>query len=1607
MSLPKVGKDANGLPILIGVEERQLTQAQADYSDTLKAAELVTGPQGDKLRALLRSNPTASAGLMTSLAKAGAMPNNTLVNNLVELDKQTKIQRELDIKKESNRISTENFNERWYGKLWTGFKGLSRNVAVIGSTPLEIISSPMRQAISDVRAKRAGEEVDESAFAFYKNVATKTPEQSTLFQATKQLIQEGKVDLGAGFFPSEEIGAGFKARQAQMKVAKQSFQVNGKTYYRPYSIFDPLATVVTSATGDTEGTTARFITAIGDIGVSVALDPFLAVSKLREAERLGRLVAEGSKGFTAAKASKEASLLKAQLDEAIARTEKSLKAVHGAGVTTKAAKTTTYLNNYRKQMKLQDEFKNVSIDYDGIATFLSGAGGEHIIDTIANIDDWQQIQKLSRGNLTVKEAVALSRATTREEVLAAIAPYIANGEVVQGSLELGNKTTRALSKLVKGSTPKVMSSATGAVASAITRTPYLRQVLNEANELFNWASNKYNAFVPDADGTLVHINDTDKLVEVVNNVARKLNLDDVTIKGLLDEIALSDDSVKAGYAATGKLFDKVFEAYAKKANYTPEQLKALENATRVFKTERDNTAAFWAEQHATGTDIEFMVSGGKLIKVHSSHLDSELLNSFVWIPSGDEVTKFLGEMSKFKYATNDIIDVMSTATGWWKKSVMVRPAYITRNIAEEQIRVFASGHISFFNSPLAAIAMTFGREDGYAWQRVLNKFDTVRNDVFDSSWKMAKAADEIDAETAAMDLINPYADFMGDAFYGASGDGEMNKIIRNLGYTKEVYGHPLWWGGFASQMRILHNSDFVQRVLATGPSKEAQLRTVNYFLKGGGRKTLERFAGSKEEAAKKMLMSKEGLLDYLFTGINSKGESVSVLARIEELAGAGGKSSSMIKKLLADGEVTVGQKTLKIPGGKEMANNAIENSRQVSKGRRALDDANKIFAKDLEEAFAGTGNWDNIRLTVPNPSITGTRAKKQTITDAVNWFFDVSTKFEKISTMGPEWRQSYWDAVNRIIGSLDEDAIAQLGKTAKNSLGPLRNPITGENIGRKHPVWESLKYSEGKGNVTLEEAHKYASTVANRKVTNLFYNAGKRRLLFHQLRLVAPFAQAWENTIRAWGNLAMENPMQVYKVGKAINFAESSASSVLYELTDAKDYYDPSQGFFYKDPNTEERKFFVPLAGAGINLLTRAATGGRVGFEGPFAMSATPQSFNFALGGGSIMPGFGPGVSISAAVLDSLDANPMKLLPAGLEEEIYRVAFPYGTPDIKNNGLLETAFLSSNWTRIFGGIINQEYAFAGAFPATMTYLANSGDYNIDVPEDQVRLAADSTKLAKWFTIWRGMTGALSPIPFSLRPEALAKSKDGDTVLATSLWADFKNLEKASGSNRNKAYADFLDTYGPEQIFAIIKTTSGFEPTNLPTYNLIKKDPSVMNKYSEVYGMFYPNGELSQVLYRYHQQRGAFEKMSAEDIMKKATQIRYYAALDRLNARSVAEGWDSSQLKEAKTSVTKAYGQRDLTFDISTGKQTKWERQLRAATQDENLADSEAVVGLTDYMYLRDKVLAELDKVGLKTLNNATSEPQRAFLAEQAGKIIERNPDFQKIFYAYFKRELEG
>lgn len=1631
-NFPKIKLDANGLPVMVGVQERITTQDQADYTDLQKSMSLVTGIDGYNARRMFAQNPEASAGLITGLAQQGALASNPIITTLAQIDKMTQEKRKTEAVIASNKISTEKFNSTVLGTLWSGLKGATRIATVAGTTVLEALTAPLRSAISDFNEiKTQGSWQD--AFKWggptgettSGDVLKSIPGQLTAFQAVKQLVQEGKVDLGVGFFPSEETGAAAAARKEQIKLAKVSFRQGDQTYYRPYSLFDPAAYVLTG--GNPESGAARVMVALGEIGLSVATDPFLAYSKLAKATADSKKVMEASTGIKAAKAAKQYAILESQLKAMKAKTEASLASLKGAKTAIQTEKySEAYLKNFQSLARIEDEFKNIQIDYDGISAFLSGEKGSHIIDAIANEDDWLKIQKMAKGRFTAEEAVALSKATTREEVLRTIAPFIADGAPLQRALETGTRTGRALkgvtqsaensaagraladafeTVLPKGDRIRAMSAIRGASAQAFTRMPLHDKILKIANEVHMFGR-KYNALLPQTGGTLIHLDNKDELLAAVNNVGRSMKLDKTVLDNILTDIATATDKSKAGITATSKLFNVIFEKYA--PEFTGEQLDLWKQATRVFETERLNMSAYWAEQHAKGADITFAVIGGEKVNLHSAHLDSELLNTFVFIPDPKAMQDFIRTSKKFaglKLGKGVVLasDALSDINSLWKKSVLVRPAYISRNIIEEQIRVFGTGHISFLNHPLSAMGMWLGRPGGPKWKQLLNQFDTVKDDVYGRSFKMGSSAEEFAAAEIAGELGNDYVAFMSDAMSGMGGDGEMSKIVKSLGYTKEVFGHPNWWAGFSSQVRILHNSEFVREVIRTKPGKE--LDTVNYFLKGEGRKTLDRFSASKSEQFRNWVNTEDGLMNFLFKGINDKGEQVSVLARVEEMAGRGA-GSQLIKELLVKGQVMVGQTLVKIPTGKDIAQATLEAQKKGLKGKRVKIDLHKDFTKTLQQTFADTGNWDNILMTVPKTAVVGGISNAKIVEAISQKFFDIAVRFEKTSTMGPEWRQSYWDAIHDLSGSVNAKALKELRDSAPKSLSPLRNPITGASIGKQHKAWRALDVADGSGPLTLDEVHEYAVKYANRNVAELFYDASKRNLLWHQLRLIAPFGQAWENTMKAWGKIALDNPTEIYKVAKVGDWLSSTDSSALYELTDARDYYDPNQGFFFGDPLTGERKFFVPFASSALNALQGLMPGAsEARVSGPYTFTAQPQSFNFAIGAGTFLPGAGFGLLWGVAALDAINKNPLKLLPTELEEQVFKLAFPYGTPDIKNAGLLEGPLLTANWVRALGGVFGVETAYAAAFAPSMNYLASSGEYDLLDPNDQARLTQDGDNLARYFTMWRGLFGALTPIPFTMRPEALAKSKNGDTILATALWTNFKNIESAAGGDKAKSYVDFLDTYGPEQVFAIIKSTTGYEPTNLPTYNMIKNDPTVVQKYADVYGYLYPNGELSKVLYQYQKERGAFARMSAKQIMDKAVNVLYTASKERLMTRSVGEGWSSAQYEDALSNLTKSY---NLSGRVQPEYDTQWRErafaQIKLASEDPKLADSSALIAARAYLDLRDDAIAAS---GMKTLANKKSAPQRAWLANEALRLITKYPDFQKIFYGVFKKELEG
>lgn len=1621
-TLPTITKDANGIPTMVGVGERITTQAQVDYTDATKSAQLIGGAQGVQARydlsnasQILTKNPTVSPGLLAALTKSGALPNNSLTSTLVQIDAATQAQRATDQRTQTLAASNAAFQNQWYGKLWTGLKSVIRDTSTPFFDTVNFANQAFRSEINTDKAYLSGKVdfwtgkptnptdtraslglVSDPQANMFSNLAKEVGndyKSTVTYQAMKLLGETGNPGLGSGFMPSEMTGAGAAARKEQEKFLKVPVMQNGNIAgYRPYGIFDPLGYVLSG--GHPESDTAQIVSAIGDLGLQFVLDPTLAFGKLAAAARDARLSGEATTGLLAAKNFQQADLLKTQLVSQKAEVAKQLKQI-GIDISKgKDALISDYRAAVAKATQLKDQYGNPNLDYDALGTFLSGAVGKHIFSSLANIDDYKVIRKLSGGQLTVDQSVALAAAKTPEDVARVIAPYIAGGTVSQRVFETGTSVGRTVSKpfdwvLSKGPMPTAVGALTNATARLATRTG----VAQAAGKI----AFKYNTHLP--TGVLVASNDKDKIIDSITDLGSYLKLPQREIEKITDKIAYAPAG-EAGYHVTD-LLNKVFDMHA--GDFNPETIPLLRNATRLYETEKQQINMYWANQHLAGAQFDMINLNGKMITVHGAHLDSELHNGYTYIPNGKEIVAAIRSQKILGNTRTDLIGAADILNGVFKKSVLMRPAYIMRNIVEEQIRAAATGHVTFLNHPVSALAAWLGRPGGSKTKAVLNLLDKTRHDVYGRDFKSISAKAELHYEATGQHFGNEYNEFMADGGFGQMGDGVMHKSGSTVGYAPVMYGHDRWWEGYSSQLRILHNSELARKVAETVPGQEA--KTVKYFTNGPGRPTLDKMIRAKQEGRSTFDTSlgsnginfEKDLRTYLFDGVNKAGENVSVAGRVAELAGKDGLAAPKIKELIAKGKVTVGNNVIDISS---MHNAVKDVSKSKNLSGTAFNGAqaiNKEMAFNLKSAFEGNGNWDGVFMNLPSQVKTAFENSKSLFNTIPQKFFDVSSNFEKTSTMGPEWRQAYWDAIGRISGAINWEAKSELLPKIGEDLGKLKSAETGKNI----PVPDSLTKAMGKdtnGSLTRDEAHKYASSYANKHVEDLFYNATKRKLFYHQLRLIAPFSQAWENTISAWSKIAMNNPLQVYKGMKVLNWLNSSESGALYKMTDAKDYYDPNQGFFYTDPNTGDQRFFVPYAAAAINILS-----GEPSLRGPYAMSASPSSFNFATGQNSVMPGFGPGISIPIGVLDGLNKNPLHVLPIGLESLINGLIFPYGPPDIQSQGVINSAFLSGNWNKIAGVAANQKASFAAAFAPSLTYLANSGGYNLDDIADKNKLAGDAYNMAKWFTFMRGIFGGFTPIPISMRPDALAKSKDGNTILAVSLFNDFKNIEKQNGyMDKSASYGKFWDLYGPQQFFAIVNTTANMAPDNLLTYAMLKNHPEVLDKYPDTYGSFYPDGELSIALKSWQKVQGNFTKMTPKEIMAEVTKIKYYAASNRVDATSIGENWDAHKKAAVMKALTESYQMSGMSRTVSPDKIAAAIDQFRTAVNDPALADSDAVNGLRDYLAARD---AALGGTANNVLGSKATLDQREWLATQALEILGRHPQFQKIFYSYFKKEL--
>ena len=1270
------------------------------------------------------------------------------------------------------------------------------------------------------------------------------------------------------------------------------------------------------------------------------------------------------------------------------------------------AKLKAYADSLEKVSGVRDALGNVVVDYNKIAEFLTGGFGSMAVERLAQITDWRQIWRASGKRISAETAKVIANAKTKEEVLDALAPFIKRGEIKYGLMKPGliERAGMNLEERTGKLLPAVRSlkGVGAAVATRMQEHGKIAAIFEGFTDGFA-PQKKAIAYVKDAyntkvrGGVMLNIHDTEAMLAAVDDFAAAVKLDKAVTDNLLEKISTGESASIRGYHASVGLMKAVQAQFGAKIPKRAQE--AFDDAVQVFEAAREEMSSYWASRHINGAELKYIDVAGNKVVLPGPHLDSELLNSTIYLPPVGEFLKLMSKVEKYSVSakTRNVADVLISDV--WKKMQLVRPAFVIRNIAEEQLRVFGTGHISFFNHPGAALAMWLGAKEGPGWRKFLYTMDNYKHTIFGDTFTTGDDAADLANEVMAHGLKNSYTDMMALDVKGSFDDRSFRVLaLKNVGAVGS--GHKRFFDGVANQLRVLHSSEFARVVAGQTPKEIAdsmakglsrQDAVVEYFFAGGGRKTLNEFAGSQAQDFRNFLNTREGLKQYLYTAKDDAGKDVSVMARIVELSG--GNRSLM--QLLAKGKTTVAGKEFKIPRAEDEAANSLLNFKSLKEGKKKLMDAQRVFARDIRDTFGNAGNWDGVLVNVPSRNLTA--LQKIDNNKFVDRFFEVATRLEKNSTFGPEFRQAYWDAINDIAGALDANAVAKLQGISDTSLRPLI--LRGANFGEKHPVLSALKTATGDGPISIEDAHRYADNYARMHVKDLFYNAQERRLIFHQLRLIGPFMNAWEDTIRKWSTVAIENPVQIYKMGKTLNWMTNPESSSLYQITDARDTYDPNQGFFFNDPDSGQRMFWVPFAGTVLGKLAGVATGNA--YKGvPIQFAANPMSFNFALGAGSILPGVGPGVTIPISLLGTFNQSFVDNMPQGVKEWL----FPFGRSDFSAG--LQSAILPANWNRIAGGLMGIEATYSSSFKPIMSYIASGGNYNIDDPADQAELVRKTDLFARWFSVMQGVTGLFSPA--SLVKKGLAEDQNGDATTQVALYKDFQDLLTKNDNDYNKSMYDMLNLYGVNGLFAVISSSAGNGPSNWDSYKFVTSHPDVATKYADIWGFVYPGGGLSTDMYRWNLVSGSKKRLSPQELLDKANSIRYYAARDALIKQVDAGLMDQNQYSEASAALKTSFGGGPKGAS-DPNRFTRELSQIRTLIDDERFVDIPAVKGLRDYMYLRDIALKNLGKNGSQKLTgtNDAAVANRAWLAEQAVWILQDNPDFYKMFYEFFANELEN
>lgn len=1054
---------------------------------------------------------------------------------------------------------------------------------------------------------------------------------------------------------------------------------------------------------------------------------------------------------------------------------------------------------------------------------------------------------------------------------------------------------------------------------------------------------------------------------------------------------------------------------------------------------------------AMGSSVDGMIG--------SAMLDSELLTRAAVLPDYRTVREVSGAIGRIRtqmFGRNSkdidraVSDVINSATSAWKSTVLVRPAYVAREVGEMAVASALGGYESVLTHPGAFVGLVLST-------LAQKEASTAAGRVARALTGTLPAEHLLNLEEKAVSggrLAKVGTQFRSDAYYAAS----LPAALANMLHINN--GMRLLFPALDQRWARVNGDglyDALNHAATTGDTSGIEKAYYGMGAVAGNFNIDERGMGRMASRSVKIASQDPKFRTDYTNGLIDRLRALAADGDMRNLANPGVDFRTAVKDFQMSGrrdrKVTAGAKNFAGKSDEEYMQDLNDVLQKLTGGDPQLLEAiargtfaggqigksNKSLVGHIGSLLDNPEMAQSLPATMRYNAIPYDNVLSQKFRDATTRFFDNTAESSDILMRGPMYRQAYANRVQDLAADMTPAAHAE-------AVAKLRKAGDAELANR-------LRTAIPQGTLTSYEVDHLAMQHALNETKRIFYDAHERQNYAVALRAVMPFAQATFNTIRRWGELSMRNPQLMYRTLKPLNYAMSPGSASIYGALGSL-YGDPSQalydptsygystpdtqhasvdGFFYTD-NYGDKKFSYPLIGA---------IGQWAGIPQGAMNESSVSGLNVA--GTSIQPGFGPAVTFAASIFGQEAINRDDAVGDAM-----RFLFPYAPPTGSVADKLMASF-SPSWANKIAKATDDQNTVPNLAVKVQGVLLSGGGYDLSSSVDQKRLAVDSSALATRLYWWNALMGTMTPATINTKPVVKATTAQGDfqvaqtqtgyspsdqgkmvdailaadptdSKFAARRWIIQDKLKQewekyTAGTGSLDAYRNgmlhFVHDYGKTALFSVLPSTQGADnvspnqATN-DVWHFRTTQPDAYTQNQNVIGLFFAGGSAfvpgdksptgySSPLYSAQKAAGEREQKPADQYVKDAMNEWGWMLYNPKKLEIEQNpSLTADQKSAAKDGLTKDI--QELTNGawtgqpVDSGKTTMLMQQLRTATNDPTVQTLASAPYLKEYMDYRDELLAQMKNKGVVgNFTNKANLPYAIQLINKAKELISADP----------------